>query len=145
MGTTGAAIDQTRRRPTTRKTKLLVGGLIALGAVSYLILSAMRGSAAFYLTVEELRKEGPSERTVRVAGAIVEESILWRVRDLVLEFDISDQSGRLPVVYHGSRPDMFRDGAEVVAEGQYTVRGIFEAETLLLKCPSKYEEASAVD
>jgi cytochrome c-type biogenesis protein CcmE len=105
----------------------------------------MSGSAAFYLTVEELQKEGPSQRTVRVAGIIVEESIVWRVRDLVLEFEISDQSGRLPVTYHGSRPDMFRDGAEVVAEGLYTGRGIFEAETLLLKCPSKYEEASAAD
>jgi cytochrome c-type biogenesis protein CcmE len=145
METVGAAGDQTQRRPTTRNTKLLTGGFVALVAVVYLIVSAVRGSAAFYLTVEELLEKGPSGRTVRVAGTIAEQSILWRVRDMVLEFEISDQSGRLPVVYHGSRPDMFRDGAEIVAEGQYTTRGIFEAQTLLLKCPSKYEAASAAD
>jgi cytochrome c-type biogenesis protein CcmE len=145
MEAAGAATGKTQRRPTARDTKLLIGGLVALAAVVYLILSAMRGSAAFYLTVEELLAEGPSERTVRVAGAIAEHSILWRVRDMVLEFEIGDQSGRLPVEYHGSRPDMFRDGAEIVAEGQYTARGIFEAQTLLLKCPSKYEVASAAD
>jgi cytochrome c-type biogenesis protein CcmE len=37
---------------------------------------------------------------------------------------------------------MFRDGAEVVLEGRYTTEGVFEARTMLLKCPSKYEEAN---
>ena len=71
----------------------------------------------------------------------MEQSIIWEARDLVLQFEIADESGSLPVVYHGSRPDVFRDGAEVVIEGQHTVRGAFEAQTLLLKCPSKHEEA----
>ncbi len=130
------------RHFTARQTKLLIGGFIVALTVGYLILTAMGGSAAYYLTVAELKAQGPSARNVRVAGTIVGQSITWKARDLILQFEITDESGALPVVYHGPRPDMFRDGADVVLEGQYTGQDIFEAQTLLLKCPSKYEEAA---
>jgi cytochrome c-type biogenesis protein CcmE len=32
------------------------------------------------------------------------------------------------------------DGAQAVVEGKYTSGGVFEATSLLLKCPSKYAE-----
>ena len=76
-----------------------------------------------------------------MSGHIVGESILWEPRDLRLEFDMVDESGRMSVVYDGSRPDMFRDEAELVVEGKLSPEGVFEARTLMLKCPSKYEEA----
>jgi cytochrome c-type biogenesis protein CcmE len=130
---------QSRKRLTSRQLKLLVGGIIVVGAIGYLIFNAASGAAAYYLTIEELEEQGPSKRNVRVSGLIVGESIVWEPRDLRLEFEIVDQSGRLAVAYDGARPDMFQDGAEVVVEGRYTSEGIFEARTMLLKCPSKYE------
>jgi cytochrome c-type biogenesis protein CcmE len=72
----------------------------------------------------------------------VAQSIIWEARDLVLQFGIADEKGRLRVVYHGSRPNMFRDGTKAVVEGRYTCQGIFQTRTLLLECPTKYEEAS---
>ena len=130
-----------RRRLSGRQTKLLVGGIVVVVVVGYLIFSAASGSAAYYLTIEELGQQGATRRNVRVAGVIVEESIVWEPRDMLLEFEIADEGGQLPVSYRGSRPDMFRDGAELVVEGRYTAEGVFEARTLMLKCPSKYEEA----
>jgi cytochrome c-type biogenesis protein CcmE len=140
---TGAERQNTyRKRLTSRQIKLLVGGIIVAVVVGYLIVSAARGSAAYYLTVQELVAQGPSTRTVRVAGTIDGGSIAWDARALQLEFELLDESGRLPVFYHGPRPDMFRDGAEAVVEGQLTLQGVFEARTLVLKCPSKYEEGN---
>ncbi|HIP95627.1 MAG TPA: cytochrome c maturation protein CcmE, partial [Anaerolineae bacterium] len=55
-------------------------------------------------------------------------------------FDIADDSGSLPVLYKGVRPDMLRDGVQAVVEGKYTASGVFEATSVLLKCPSKYAE-----
>ena len=133
--------SRARRRLTSRQIKLLVGGLIVVLTVGYLIFAAARGSVAYYLTIAELAERGPSQRNVRVAGVILGESIVWEARDLNLEFEMVDESGTLSVVYSGARPDMFRDGAEVVVEGRYTPEGVFEARTMLLKCPSKYEEA----
>jgi hypothetical protein len=47
----------------------------------------------------------------------------------------------IPVVYAGTVPDIFREGIQVVVEGKMGSDGTFEAETLLAKCPSKYQEA----
>jgi cytochrome c-type biogenesis protein CcmE len=124
-----------------KRLKFLIGGLVIVVVVGYLIFSAARGSAAYYLTVSELKEQGSSTRNVRVAGNVVGESIVWEPRDLHLGFDMVDESGRLSVVYSGARPDMFRDQAEVVVEGKMGPDGVFEARTMLLKCPSKYEEA----
>jgi cytochrome c-type biogenesis protein CcmE len=129
------------KRLSGQQLKFLVGGLIVVLVVGYLIFSAARGSAAYYLTVQELHEQGPSTRNVRVAGNVVGESIVWEPRDQHLAFDMVDESGQLSVVYSGARPDMFRDQAEVVVEGKMGPDGVFEARTMLLKCPSKYEEA----
>jgi cytochrome c-type biogenesis protein CcmE len=93
------------------------------------------------VTIQEAQGQGPSKRNVRVSGTIVGESIVWEPRDMLLGFDIVDESGRMSVVYNGARPDMFRDQAELVVEGKLSPEGIFEARTIVLKCPSKYEEA----
>ena len=58
-----------------------------------------------------------------------------------LRFTLKDRSGAatVPVVYHGTVPDMFKRGREVAVQG--TLRnGIFVAkrDSLVTKCPSKY-------
>jgi cytochrome c-type biogenesis protein CcmE len=45
------------------------------------------------------------------------------------------------VVYHGPKPDLLRDEAQAIITGKLDAEGMFEAEELLLKCPTKYEEA----
>jgi cytochrome c-type biogenesis protein CcmE len=126
---------------SSRQIKWIVGGIVIAATVGYLVFVAASGSAAYYVTIQEIQEQGPSRRNVRVAGSIVGESIVWDPRDLRLEFDIADESGQMPVVYDGSRPDMFQDEAELVVEGKMSPDGVFEARTILLKCPSKYEEA----
>ncbi len=136
-------IEGTRpqKRLGSRQLKFLIGGLIIVATVGYLVYAAAHGSAAYYVTIGELTEQGTSARSVRVVGNVIGESIVWEARDQRLQFEITDGSGLLPVSYHGSRPDMFRDGAEVVVEGKLDPEGTFEARTMLLKCPSKYEEA----
>jgi cytochrome c-type biogenesis protein CcmE len=124
------------------RSKFIIGGAIIVLAVIYLIVSSIGGSTAYYLTVEEVKAQEPSERQVRVAGTVLGETIEWNPQELMLRFKIADDSGSLAVVYNGPRPDMLRDGAEAVVEGIYTEGGFFEANNLLLKCPSKYEEAA---
>jgi cytochrome c-type biogenesis protein CcmE len=126
---------------TGKKIKFVIGGIIIAAVVVYMIVSAAQGSTAYYMTIKEIETQGPSQRNVRVAGFVVGESIVWEPRELQLTFDVTDDSGTLSVTYNGSRPDMFKDGAETVLEGKYTSQGIFEAETMILKCPSKYQEA----
>jgi cytochrome c-type biogenesis protein CcmE len=122
------------------RLKFVIGGAIILVVLGWLIFSNIEGASARYLTVDELLAEGPSDRMVRVSGIVVGESIDWNPQQLILRFEIADEGGSLPVMYEGVRPDMFQGGAQAVVEGKYTSNGIFEASTLLLKCPSKYVE-----
>jgi cytochrome c-type biogenesis protein CcmE len=63
--------------------------------------------------------------------------------DNVFQFTVTDDEGAMiPVVYTGAVPDTFQEGADVVVEGRLTPRGVFEADRLLAKCPSKYEAQS---
>ncbi|HDN80486.1 MAG: cytochrome c maturation protein CcmE [Chloroflexi bacterium] len=124
--------------------KLLIGSLVTIAAILYLVISNIGGTSTYYLTVGELKAKGPSiyGKNVRVAGTVIGESIQWDPDRLVLRFEIADESGRLPVIYYGPRPDMLRDGASAVVEGKYTPEGVFKVNPggLMLKCPSKYEE-----
>lgn len=120
--------------------KFLIGGAIILVVIGWLIFSNVQGSTAYYLTVEEVMGQGPSDRTVRVSGLVVGETVDWDPQQMTLRFEIADEGGSVPVVFKGVRPDMFQDGAQAVVEGKYTTKGVFEATSLLLKCPSKYLE-----
>lgn len=122
------------------RIKYFIGGTIILLVLGWLVLSNIQEASAQYLTVEELLAQGSSDRMVRVSGLVIGETIDWDAQQLILRFEIADDGGSLPVVYKGVRPDMFRDGAQAVVEGKYSSGGIFEASTLLLKCPSKYVE-----
>ena len=48
---------------------------------------------------------------------------------------------RLQVVYHGPRPDLLQNEAQAIITGRLGADGAFEARELLLKCPSRYEDA----
>lgn len=139
--TRNVASHPVRRLFAGRRFKILIVGILVTLVAGYLVVSAARGSTAYYMTIEEVKAQGASERTVRVTGYVVGDSVVWEPLDLRLQFDIVDDGGRLPAVFHGSRPDMFRDGAQVVLEGRYSPAGVFEARTMLLQCPSKYEAA----
>ena len=58
-----------------------------------------------------------------------------------MRFVLRDRTGSasVPVVYHGTVPDMFRKGREVAVQGALR-NGVFVAkrDTLVTKCPSKY-------
>jgi cytochrome c-type biogenesis protein CcmE len=57
-----------------------------------------------------------------------------------LHFTLRDAKGSatIPVVFHGSVPDLFRKGRDVVAVGKVQ-GGVLVATSLSTKCPSKYQ------
>lgn len=125
-----------------KKTKFIVGGVIIALAIAYLIYTGVQSSAAYFLTVDELYAKGSAmeNRTVRVSGKVDATTINFDNRDLLLTFDVTSETGqRMPVTFNGPKPDQMREGAEAILEGKYDGQG-FTAQTLLLKCPSRYEE-----
>ena len=135
---------------TGSRTKFLIGGLVILLAVGYLIVSSFGSSAQYFLTVAELRAKGANivGDDVRVSGVVNGASILYDAPSLRLEFDIVDNLNNLDnplhVVYFGPKPDLLQHGAQAIIEGTWQEDGVFHAhnraDSLLLKCPTRYEE-----
>jgi cytochrome c-type biogenesis protein CcmE len=127
-----------------KKVKFIIGGMAIVLAVIYLIYTGIQSTSAYFLTVDELhgRSDTMIGRTVRVSGKVDAETINFNNRDLILTFDILSETGqRLSVVFNGPKPDQMREGAEAIIEGKFDGNQ-FAAQTLLLKCPSRYEEGT---
>ena len=151
-----------------RINKFVIGGILILGAVVFLIWSSTAANAEYFLTIDELNAKGSSivDRNLRVSGAVIGDSIQYDAPNLTLNFEVADvpadnavleqQGGlaealhqavidparaRMKVVYVGPKPDLLRNEAQAIMTGHMGADGTFYAEELLLKCPTRYEEA----
>jgi cytochrome c-type biogenesis protein CcmE len=126
----------------TPTAKFIAGGVVVAAVIGLLIATSFSGSTSDYLSVAEVKALAPEQaRDSRVAGAIVPNSVNYDTRALRLTFEIEDETGQLAIGYSGPQPDMLVDAVEAVAIGKYDPASqTFEAEELLMKCPSKYEE-----
>jgi cytochrome c-type biogenesis protein CcmE len=134
------------RPPAKRSLGLLIGLLVAGGALLTLVFTTMKGSAIYdrdidSVLAERARLEG---RNVRVQGTLKKGTLVRRDDPCEFRFTIIGKTGELPVHYaRCTMPDTFRDvpGMDVVAtaEGTLDPSGYLEATTVFAKCPSKYE------
>jgi len=113
-------------------------------------VTSFGSSAQYFLTVAELRAKGANivGDDVRVSGVVNGASIRYDAPSLRLEFDIVDNLNNLDnplhVVYFGPKPDLLQHEAQAIIEGTWQEDGVFHAhnraDSLLLKCPTRYEE-----
>jgi cytochrome c-type biogenesis protein CcmE len=150
------------------KIKFFIGGFLILAAVVYLIVSSTQASAQYFLTVDELNAKGANivDKNIRISGAVIGDTIKYDANTLTLSFMVAHvpgdnaeiekegglavvlhqavidpQRSKLKVVYVGVKPDLMRNEAQAIMTGHLGADGVFYAEELLLKCPTKYEEA----
>lgn len=142
-----AASPQIAAKNPNKKLKFIIGGLLIVAAILYLVFSSIQSTGAYYMTVAEVNDDAATlvGKKIRVSGAVVHESENWDAPNLLLSFDVTDETGEnMPVSFHGSRPSNFGRATEAIIEGELSADGVFHADTLLLKCPSRYEEAPEV-
>lgn len=116
--------------------KLIISGIVicAFGALG---ITSLLSSSIEYTNVERAEKLG---KTVQVVGTWVKEqgSTYDQYRN-TFSFSLRDQDGRIvPVVLNGAKPNNFEIAVSVVAKGRME-NGVFQASSVLTKCPSKYE------
>lgn len=129
-------------KPAKRNLKFILGAVIIFAAIGFLVFNAMSSAGAYYMTVTELTEQASDYhgKNVRVSGVVIDESVDYNASELILRFNIGDDAHQLPIYFHGPRPDNFVRAAEAIVEGKYGEDGVLYANSLLLKCPSRYEE-----
>jgi cytochrome c-type biogenesis protein CcmE len=124
-----------------KRKRFFIGGLIVFLSVGYLGYTGFMNAATYYYTVGELLQQGNSiyGENVRVNGNVATGSLEQEAH--ILRFTILDAEGgaSLPVVYQGVVPDTFKAGGDAIVEGYLNSDGIFQANMLMAKCPSRYE------
>ncbi len=140
-------------KPKGMNMKFVLGGVVLVIAIGFLVFNAMSGNTQLYKTVDEFYAEQTrlTGRDLRVAGMVIGDSIVYTQIDANnsrLEFDIVDDienpGQRLHVVaLNEPMPDLLQDHAQALVEGRADETGTFYANPggLLLKCPTRYEEA----
>jgi len=148
--------------------KFIIGGTVIVAAIIYLMVSSLSANVQYFLTVDEvLDKQHSGDldgRNLRVSGAVLGDSIQYNLDTLELSFTIVnvpadtrllEQEGglasalhnavmdptrsRLAVTYNGPMPDLLQNEAQAILTGRVMDNGIFKADEVLLKCPTKYE------
>jgi cytochrome c-type biogenesis protein CcmE len=133
-----------------KKIKFIAGFAIIIVSLLVLVVSSSKQMSMYYFTVTELeaREIEFMDKRIKLAGKVVPGSIQQIDGNRTVEFLIWEPlekdafSEKRAVRYSGIIPDTFRDESDVVLEGKTNNEGIFVAETLLAKCPSKYESKS---
>ena len=161
-------VTSTAKAGSSGRLKFILGGLLIIAAVVYLIVSSTKASAQYFLTVDEAIAKGDkvAGRDLRLSGAVMGDSIQYDPKTLTLTFTIAHVPGdnkeieaqgglaavlhqavmdpnrqHMTVQYVGVKPDLLRNEAQAIVTGRLGQDGVFHADELLLKCPTKYEEA----
>ncbi|WP_249365514.1 cytochrome c maturation protein CcmE [Cytobacillus citreus] len=95
------------------------------------------------VSIEELmtKKDIYQDEYVLTQGLLKEDSVKWNADKIELKFEIFEEGKTtyLPIRYEGVKPDNFSDDVIVIVEGYLREDGVFEAEKVQTKCPSKFE------
>ena len=129
-----------------KRIAFIVAGLAGLGVAAGFVLSAFQSNLVFFFSPSQVvAKEAPVGRTFRVGG-LVEEGTLKRDTDgLTVRFVVTDTAQRVPVVYKGILPDLFKEGKGCVAQGKIGDDGVFYADEVLAKHDENYMPPEAGD
>lgn len=146
--------------------KFIIGGLLIIAAIIYLVVTGLQNTAQYFYTIEEIQSKGNSlvGKSLRASGAVLGDTIQFDPATLKLSFimvnvsnDVKDidragglaqllhnavlnpTAARMKVVYSGPRPDLLKDEAQAIVTGKVGADGVFYADELLLKCPTRYD------
>ncbi|MEP7359803.1 MAG: cytochrome c maturation protein CcmE [Anaerolineales bacterium] len=130
--------------------------------------TSLQSTAQYFYTITEMQGKGASlvGKNVRASGAVIGSSITYDPKSLTITFEMANVSNdakvldaagglaealhqavldpngaRIKVNYVGVKPDLLKDEAQAIVTGKLGEDGVFYADELLLKCPTRYEEA----
>jgi cytochrome c-type biogenesis protein CcmE len=150
------------------RAKFLVGGLLIIAAIIYLVVTSLQSTAQYFYTIDEIQAKGTElvGKNLRASGAVLGDTIAYDPKTLTITFDVvhvtneiadvedagglaallheavmNPNASRMTVVYVGPKPDLLQNEAQAIVTGKLGEDGVFYADELLLKCPTRYEEA----
>lgn len=143
-----ALVDEIReneqRDSGSRAVLFVIAIIVAAGAFAFVVINSF-DQKVYYYTVSEatVSVDDLGNDQFRLKGNVAPGSHFLREGTLdEHRFTLLEGEGEMPVAFHGPLPDTFQDDAEVVALGSMNDEGVFVAEEVAAKCPSRYESTA---
>lgn len=117
-----------------------------VGLAVGLVLYGLRGNVNLYFTPTQVfDNKVPKDRNFRIGGLVVVGSVKREDDGLTTNFVITDMYKKIPVVYKGILPDLFKEGKGVVVEGKMGAGDLMVANQVLAKHDENYMPPEASD
>ena len=118
---------------------ILVFGLVVLWTIYLTSIREDKNLTVRYYTIKELTMEEKSINKIKIGGLVKPNSIdINESNRLEVWFYVYQGEDSLKVYYNGTRPDLFKDDAEIVISGKFE-NNLITATELQTKCASRYE------
>ena len=128
----------------TRRIQIIVVAFLALGRSTALIGYAMKDGINFFRSPSQVSSMPPKAGEVFRLGGLVEVGSLVRGQGDVITFKITDTKDTIPVSFKGVLPDLFAEGAGIIAMGQMDA-GTFVASEVLAKHDESYMPKEVIE
>jgi len=146
----------------SQRRRFMLGGVAILVAIGFLIVNGTLSNAQYFITVDELFSRSElTGQNVRISGAVIGDTIAYDADTLTIRFtmaNIPEETDNLALTLHDAvtdpnatriqvvvenqpMPDLLQNEAQAIVTGALSPDGVFHADELLLKCPTRYEEA----
>ncbi|MBS0388347.1 MAG: cytochrome c maturation protein CcmE [Proteobacteria bacterium] len=125
--------------PRQRRMTLVAVIVVGVSIAGALALRAFRENVMFYFDPSKVAAgEVKAGQRFRLGGMVVKGSVQRESGTLNVNFVVTDFAHSVPVHYDKVLPDLFKEGAGVVALGRLDAHGTFMADEVLAKHDEKY-------
>lgn len=126
------------RKKERNRLPLVLAGVGVLGLIGYMVLGNANDNLVYYVLPTEYQQDTAkfAGKTLRMGG--LAKDVVYNRDTLDLKFNMTDGQTSYPVQYTGAVPDMFRNDAVVVMEGQMQ-GNVFHGKSLLVKHSEEYK------
>jgi cytochrome c-type biogenesis protein CcmE len=130
----------TPRRSRAKRRAIVAAAVCVLAIVTIIVLGVVLSkNVVYFRTVSEAvaqRSHEGSDR-LRVAGAVVPGTVAETRQGV--QFDITDGKKTIAILHRGDPPSLFKDGAPVVCEGNWSKGAAFDSDRILIKHGNEYK------
>jgi len=132
----------------TRKRRL-IGVLVIVIGVSIAAIVAMKAlneNMLFFVSPTDVKEQSlPAGKRFRLGGLVAGGSVSRASDSLAVAFVVTDGAESVNVRFDGILPDLFREGQGIIAIGELSSEGHFEAAEVLAKHDENYMPPEVAD
>jgi cytochrome c-type biogenesis protein CcmE len=132
----------TRKRRLTAVLVIIIG----VGAAAVVAMKALNENMLFFVSPTDVKEQSlPAGKRFRLGGLVAGGSVSRATDSLEVKFVVTDGAASTDVRFDGILPDLFREGQGIIAIGELSPEGYFQAAEVLAKHDENYMPPEVAD